>query len=228
LIGTAYDRNNENDDYILYAALGPRFLWESGEASIQPIFRKRWFGGKEYSEECGLGLEARQIYRRLVMDFGAAYFVVNYADSYVNSFLKGSSWNVRVQPRYILTDQTFIQVGLAFLREDTKVRMFANDSWRYALGAYHAFSYGLSLFVEGSLMQTRYKAAQWYVTRDNRIDETVRQDTIWQLTATLSSNIFERYGLTPMLQYSYTKRDSNIWTREYERHRVNLFFNYRF
>jgi hypothetical protein len=121
-----------------------------------------------------------------------------------------------------------VQAGLEFLREDTKIRAWANDNWRYSLGAYHAFSYGIALFVEASLMQTDYKASQWYVTRDNRIDETIRKDTTWRLSAALSSNIFERYNLTPVLQYSYTRRDSNIWTREYDRHRVNLLFNYRF
>ena len=151
----------------------------------------------------------------------------HYADDYAQSVLKGLHWNAYLRPRYILTDRTFIQPGLSFLREEAEERAYANDNWRYALGAYHAFPYGLSLFVEGSLTATRYQASQWYITRDNRIDETVRQDKTWQMLNTLSSNIFEQYNLTPVLQYTYTKRDSNIWTREYERHRVNLVFNYR-
>jgi hypothetical protein len=82
--------------------------------------------------------------------------------------------------------------------------------------------------VEGSLTQTEYGGPQWYVTRDNRIEVTTRKDTIWQGMGTLSSNLFEQHGLTPLLQYSYTKRDSNIWTREYDRHRMNFMLNYRF
>jgi hypothetical protein len=82
--------------------------------------------------------------------------------------------------------------------------------------------------VEGSLMRTNYQAPQWHVTRDNRIDETTRQDQTWRFLASLSSTVLEEYGLTPVLQYSYTKRESNIWTREYDRHRLNLLFNYRF
>jgi tetratricopeptide (TPR) repeat protein len=225
--GTAYEEDEFND-YILYAATGPRYLWESGEASLQPTFRRRWIGEKEYSEEYGLRLDARQIYGRLLLSAGAAFASAGYADGYVHSVLKGQSWNAYLQPRYILTDRTFIQAGLDFLREETKIRAYGNDNWRYSLGVYHVFPYGVSLFVEGSLMRTRYQAPQWYVTRDNRIDVTTRKDQTWRFLTSLSSNVFEKYSLTPLLQYSYTRRDSNIWTREYDRHRLNLLINYRF
>jgi tetratricopeptide (TPR) repeat protein len=218
----------EYNDYSLYAALGPRFLWESGEASLQPTFRKRWYGDKEYNEEYGLRLDTRHIFGRLLLDAGASYAVSDYDDAYVHSVLHGDAWSFRLQPRYILNDRTFIQAGLAFLRENTRVRAYASDNWRYSLGIYHVFPYGLSLFLEGSLLQTSYQASQWYITQDNRIDETTREDKTWRLFSSLSSNAFERYGLTPMIQYSYTKRDSNIWSREYDRHRLNLMINFKF
>jgi len=225
--GTAYEQE-EYDDYSFYFALGPRYLWDSGEVSLQPTFRKRWIGTKRYSEEYGLRFDLRQIFKRLIVSFGGSHSSASYEDPYVRSVLKGPSWSAYLQPRYILTDRTFIQTGLTFLREDTKASAFANDNWRYSLGAYHVFPYGISLFVEGSLTDTRFKASQWYVTHDNRIDVTTRKDKTWQVSSSLSSNIFERFNLTPILQYTYTRRDSNIWTREYERHRVTLLFNYKF
>jgi hypothetical protein len=225
--GLAFEQK-EYDDFILSAALGPRYLWESGEASVQPTFRKRWIGMKEYSEDAGLRLDARQIFGRVLLSAGAAWYDSDYADAYVHSVLKGPSFSVYAQPRFILTDRTFVQAGLHFLREETRARAYANNNWSYSLGAYHVFPYGIALFVEGSLMRTRYQAPQWYITRDNRIAVTTREDTTRQLSASLSSSFFERYNLTPVLQYAYTRRDSNIWTREYDRHRVNFLLNYRF
>ena len=225
--GTAYEQN-KYDDYSFYVASGPRYLWDNGEASVQPFFRKRWIGAKEYSEEFGLRWDVRQINGRFILDAGASYNVVNYAEAYVHNILKGSVWTLRLQPRFILTDRTFVQAGLDFLREDTEARDWTNNSWRYSIGAYHAFAYGISLFAGGSFTQTRYASPQWYVTRDNRIDETTRKDNIWQFFASLSSNTFERYGLTPMLQYVHTKRESNIWTREYTRNQLFFLLNYKF
>jgi hypothetical protein len=225
--GLAYEQKEYND-YYLYAALGPRYLWESGEASLQPTFRKRWIANKEYSEEYGLRLDSRWIYNSLILNAGATLAVSDYADPYVHDALHGMSWSVRLQPRYILNDRTFIQAGLEFLRDDANVRAYASDNRRYALGAYRVLPYGLSMFVEGSLTDTAYQAPQWYVTKNNRIEETVRKDKTWALFTSLSSNALERFGVTPLLQYTYQKRDSNIWTREYERHRLTFLFNVRF
>jgi hypothetical protein len=194
---------------------------------VQPVFRKRWTAAREYSEAYGLRLDTRQIYGRLLLSGGAAFYSSRYADSYVHNVLKGTSWNVYLQARYILTGRTFLQAGLDFMREEANVRAYGHDDGRYSLAAYHAFPYGISLFAGCSLTRTRHHASQWYVTRDNRIAEAVRRDTTWQIFASLSSNVFERHGLTPILQYTHTRRHSNIWTRNYERHRLDMTFNYR-
>jgi hypothetical protein len=225
--GLVYEQH-DYDDHTLYMALGPRRLWESGEASLQPTFRKRWYGRKEYSQEYGLRLDARQNFGPLILDGGASWGVTDYADPYVHGFLHGPSWGLRFQPRYILNDRTFVQAGVQFLRDETRERAYASDNWRYTLGAYRILPYSFALFLEGSLTRSGYKASQWYVTKDNRIDETTRRDTIWGFTSSLSSSAFAAWGLTPVLQYSYTRRDSNIWTREFERHRLNLMVNIRF
>jgi len=213
------------DDYSLYTALGPRYLWASGEASLQPTFRKRWYAGKQYREEYGLRVDGRKILNRLILDGSANYTVHDYANSFINGILRGASWGARLQPRYILNDRTFVQVGLEFLREDVRETAYANDNWSYSLGAYRVLPYGLALFLEGSLTKSRYHASQWFVTKDNMIDETVRKDKTLGLTASLSSNWLEEYNLIPILRYSYIKRTSNIWSREYERNRVDFLVN---
>ena len=105
---------------------------------------------------------------------------------------------------------------------------YANDNWRWSLGVYHIFPYGLSLFAEGSLTDTAYQDSQWFVTRDNRFSTAVRKDKTWQAVVSLSSTILDDYHVTPVVRYVYTKRTSNIWTREYERSRLSLLFNYQF
>ena len=65
-------------------------------------------------------------------------------------------------------------------------------------------------------------------SRDYRIAETRRRDRTWQVFASLSSSLLEKYDITPTLQYTYVRRDSNIWTQEHERQRLNLSLGYRF
>jgi hypothetical protein len=216
------------DDYQLYLATGPRYTFDSGEVSLQPTFRKRWYAGKQYNEEFGLRLDMQKIWNRFVLNGGLAYAEARYDDDYIDSFLRGDNRSVYFQTRYILNDRTFVQAGLTFQREKTTVAAYGSDNWRYSLGAYRVLPYGFSLFGEVSLIDTRYHDEQWYVTRDYRIDVTTREDKIWQFFTSLSSNLFEKYGITPILQYVYVRRDSNIWSREYDRHRLNLSFNYNF
>ena len=226
--GLAYEQNeNEYNDYSFYAALGPRYLWESGEASLQPTLRKRWLANREYSQEYGLRYDLTKNLGRLILESGLGYGETRYAEDYIDDLLRGTSWNFRLWPRYILNDRTFVQAGLDYLLENAKEQAYANDNWRYALGLYRVFPYGISLYLEGSLMETEYKAAQWYITQDNRIAEGVRRDKTWRMLTSFSSNAFENLGLTPVLQYTYTNRESNIWSREYEQHRISLLFNYR-
>jgi tetratricopeptide (TPR) repeat protein len=227
-VNTLTYENHDYNDHSLYAALGPRLLWQNGEASLQPTWRKRRVADRPYSDEYGLRLDVRQHFGPLILDAGASWAVMDYADSYVHGFLHGPTWSLRLQSRYILNDRTFVQIGLQYLREDAHAKEYANGSQRYALGGYRIFPHGFALFLEGSLIRTDYRAPQWYVTRDNRIEETIRRDTVWGFLASLSNSACADRGVTPVLQYSYTRRDSNIRVREYERHRLNMMLNVRF
>lgn len=222
-----YERN-DFDDYQLFLASGPRHTFEQGEISLQPTFRKRWYAGRQYSEEYGIRLDGQWMLNRFLLGGAFAWARIRYNDSYVNEFLEGDSLFSHLQLRYILNDRTFVQAGLAFQRENAEADAYGSDSLRYALGLYRVLPYGFSLFGELSLTDARYHDAQWYITRDYRIAETRRRDRTWQVFASLSSSLFEKYDITPTLQYTYIRRDSNIWTQEHERQRLNLSFGYRF
>ncbi|MDR2925468.1 MAG: surface lipoprotein assembly modifier [Azoarcus sp.] len=220
-------KGGEFDDYMLHAALGPRYLWANGEASLQPTFRKRWYAGKAYREEYGLRLDGRQILGRVILDSGASFDKISYDNAYVDSLLRGHAWSTRLRARYILNDRTFVQAGADFLREDAKEAAYANDNWTGSLGAYRALPQGFSLFVEASFTRSRYQAQQLYADQDNRIAEAVRRDGTLGLYVSLSSNRFERYNLTPILRYSHTHRRSNIWSHEYRRNRLDFLLDIR-
>ena len=222
-----YERNDFDDDQ-LFLASGPRHTFEQGEISLQPTFRKRWYAGRQYSEEYGIRLDGQWMLNRFLLGGAFSWARIRYNDSYVNEFLEGDSLFSHLQVRYILNDRTFVQTGLAFQRENAEADAYGSDSLRCALGLYRVLPYGFSLFGELSLTDARYHGAQWYIARDYRIAETRRRDRTWQVFASLSSSLLEKYDITPTLQYTYVRRDSNIWTQEHERQRLNLSLGYRF
>lgn len=44
----------------------------------------------------------------------------------------------------------------------------------------------------------------------------------------LSNNKFDIWGFIPTLTFSYTRRDSNIWQREYDKYTAEFTFQQRF
>ncbi|MDR0702454.1 MAG: surface lipoprotein assembly modifier [Azoarcus sp.] len=215
----------KHDYRIFYAALGPRYLWASGEASLQPTFRKRWFAGKEHSEEYSLDLEGREVMGRFILGAAASYGRAGYNDKYWDDLFRAPRWGVSLYPRYILDDRTFAQLGLSFMRENTREPAYASDSWTYSLGFYRILPHGFSVYLEGSLTQARYHAPQWYVTDGNGIGEAARRDDIRGVTLSLSSTRLEKYKVIPALQYSHTRSSSNIRLWEYERNRLDFLLN---
>jgi tetratricopeptide (TPR) repeat protein len=219
---------DDYDDYIVYAASGPRWIFKSGELSLQPTFLKRWVGGREYSQGYGARLDWRQMFGSLILDAGASMARNTYDNKLYDAALRGNNIRFYLQPRYILTSRSFIQAGLEYTHDGARNDVYESDTWRYSLAGYYFFTYGFSLFVEGSVASAEYQAGQFYVTQDYRIDSATREDKIYGVDAVLSTNVFESWGITPMLQYSYIKRDSNIWSYDYDRHRINLAFNFKF
>lgn len=224
---TGYDEDDYND-YIFYAASGPRLLFGDSEVSLQPTYTRRLYGGDSYSESYGLRLDMQNDFGRLILASGGAFRKNDYADNYVHSQLKGQEYQYYLMPRLILTNQSFVQAGLEFTRDETENDVYGSDRWRYSLGWYYFFKYGFSLFVEGSLTQATYHEGKWYITDDHLLDYAKRRDLIKGLTVELGSNIWEGLGIRPTLQYTYTRQDSNIWSHEYDRHRLNLLVSFRF
>jgi hypothetical protein len=117
-----------------------------------------------------------------------------------------------------------VQTGLSFLQEDAKEPAYGYDSWTYSLGFYRILPHGFSVYLEGSLTQSRYQAPQLDYVNGSAVSKT-RKDDITGVALSLSSTRLEKYNLTPTLQYSYTQSRSNIRFWEYERNRLDLLFD---
>lgn len=220
--------NSEYDDYILYAASGPRLLFGNSEASIQATLQRRVYGGESYGESPGLRFDMQNDFGRFILGSGASFRKNNYAREAVDAALRGREYRAYLTPRLIVTSRGFVQAGLDYTRDETAIDSYGSDRLRYSLGGYYFFKYGFSLFVEGGLTQARHHAGQWYVTDDYRLGYIRRQDIVKDFTVELGSNIWEGLGMRPALQYAYIRQNSNIWSHDYDRHRINLLTTFRF
>lgn len=222
--------NRDYDDYILNLASGPRYIFGGGELSLQPTYMKRWIAGKKYNSGYGGQLSWQKDIERLILAGSVAYTHNVYDDEYVDGFLRGNNYRVSALSRYILSNRSFVQLRAAYERDLARERSYGSDNYTLGLGAYYFFQYGFSLYSEFSVTKTRYRDERWFITEDSLFDNTVRDDLNYNVYAQLSTNVFEAKGLAfvPSLQYYYSRRDSNIWSYDYDRHRVNLGVEFKF
>ena len=221
-------KQSQYDDYILHAATGPRYVFDSGEISLQPTYQRRWVGHDKYSQSYGLRLDGQKDFKRVLAAGGLSYRRNVYDKDYIDDALRGDEYSAYVLGRYIVNPQSFVQARLRYIKDNTNMDMYGSDSTELGVGAYYIFKYGLSVFTELSMAESRYHDSQYYIGKDYFIDETTREDKIYNLSVELRTNILEHKGIRPVLRYGYTKRDSNIWSYEYDRHRLMGSIDYRF
>lgn len=211
------------DDNYIYLASGPRFMHSRGEFSLQPTYRKRWVGGKDYSESYGARLDASfDLARRLALDTGFSYVRNRYDEGFVDDLLKGNAFDAYVEGRYILTNKSYLSLGVDYLNDDTQHRSYGSESWGYSIGYFNEFPLGITAYTRLSMLHGRYKDSRWYIGSDGYIEDKVRKDDTFQGYLRLSNRRWEYKGFSPSISYIYTHRRSNVWNYGYDRHRIEF------
>ena len=216
------------DDYSLYLATGPRYVFDSGDISLQPVAIARWYAGDFYNYSYGLRLDTNwQVGRRWLLGGGATLHRNQYHTDYINDALHGYDWAVSLQPRYYLNNKSFVLAGLRFGQENTHVQAYGNDSLAYSIGYFGEFRYGFAVLTRLDLTNIKYHAPRYFVI-DNAFDRKTRRDTIWSAYIRVSNNKLNWHNLIPAVSYTYTRRDSNIPTSMFDKHRAEIEIMRRF
>lgn len=221
LYATEYS-NDKYDDYIMYLASGPRYIFDGGELSLQPNYTRRWVGHSEYSESFGLRFDIQKDIDRFILGGGIAASKHSYHDDAIDAALHGEKYNFNLNGRYILGPRSFVQGKLEYIHDLTKNDIYASDTWRPGIAVFNILPYGLSTYLSASAGIVHYRAEQYYVRKDYFLGLKERKDREYDITAELRSSRWEHLGIRPTLQYNYFKRTSNIHSYAYDRHRVNL------
>ncbi len=211
------------DDNSINIASGPRFVFKRGEVTLQPLFKKRWAGGAEYSQSYGAQLQSSfDLTRRLALDAGLDYARNRYQDDFVDDLLKGNTFNFYADLRWVLTAKSFVSAGGNYGNDDTLQKSYATEYWGCNLGYFNEFPLGITAYAALSWQRSIYKAPSWFITDDGYIEEKRRKDNTFQGLIRLSNRHWEYMGFSPAISYVYTNRRSNVWNRDYSKQRLEF------
>ena len=222
--------NSTFDDYMLYMAAGPRYLFDGiGEISIQPFTQLRWYGGKYYNTVPGVRADIDLDFaKRIHLSLGGSYSKDIYYNDNIDNILRGNEYSTYIQPRYYINNKSFAFIGLSYTTNTAKLKSYGSNSIGYSLGYFAELPLTLTIFTKLDLIQTKYKGPQYFIMNDYTLDRFTRKDIGYRAYVRLSSRYLEYKRLYPSISYTYTKRNSNAPAYEFDKHRMQIELNYRF
>ena len=142
-------------------------------------------------------------------------------------YMDGQTYGISTYTSYSFDASKYIVVSGSVDRDTAKNDIYAN--WRYTtgLGFGAEIPWGFSLYLDSSFYWTNYDGERWAV-KNHKFTEIAERNFTQRYSISLSNNKIDIWGFVPTFTFSYTKRDSNIHSREYEKWTTEFTMRQRF
>lgn len=150
----------------------------------------------------------------------------NLYDEY-GDWLNGQSYLTNLRVLYYLNGTKYIVLRGGLGRDTAHDAIYAN--WRYStgIGFGSELPWGFHIYLEPSFIWSNYDGERW-VVKNKTFTKLVEQDFTQRYSMSLSNNKIDIWGFVRTLTFSYTKRDSNIPNRKYEKYTTEFTMSQRF
>ena len=218
--------NHDYDDLYLSASTGPRYIWSRGDMWLAGIGARRWYGGEKYNYSYGAKIDTNYDFTRKLSGGLSLRYLENKYDEY-GAFLNGNTYSVNPRLVYSFNARLYGVLRAGLTREDTVNPIYSYWQPSFSVGLGAELPYGFHVYAEPSFYMSKYDDPQW-VVKDNVFTQITERDFVQRYALSISNNKFDVWGFVPTFTISYTKRDSNIWQREYNKTTVEFTMQQRF
>ena len=224
-----YDKH-KYDDLYLSVSTGPRYVWENGDVWLAATGARRWYGWDRYNWSVGAKLDFNYDFTRKLSAGLSLRTLDNKYDEY-GKILDGQTYSSIARLSYSFDATKYMILRGGVDRDTAKEAAYAN--WRYStgIGFGSELPWGFHVYVEPSLIWSNYDANRLVtvIEDENIVRKLVTEhDLLQRYSISLSNNKFDVWGFVPTITISYTHRDSNITTREYDKLTAEFTFQQRF
>ena len=220
-----YNKHNY-DDLYLYASTGPRYIWSDGDIWLAGVASRRWYGWDAYNWSAGVRLNTNYDFTRKLSGGLSLLYTSNQYDYYA-AYLDGHTYSASVHMFYSITSNIYTVLRGAVAYEDTVRPEYSYFQPSISIGIGTELPYGFNIYAEPMFYWQFYGDEQFTIQNEQPTYMTER-DFTQRYSVSVSNNKFDFLGFVPALVLSYTRRDSNIWQREYDRWSVELTLQQRF
>lgn len=214
------------DDLYISASSGPRYIWERGDVWLAAVGARRWYGWDRYNWSAGGKIDSHYDWTRKLSSGLTLRVMNNIYDEY-GEYMDGQTYGVSPRLSYSFDASKYVILFGGVDRDTAKDDAYA--SWRYNIGMGFGaeIPWGFSVYFEPSFYWTNYDGPRWTV-KDYQFVQITERDFMQRYSVSVSNNKFDFWGFVPTVTFSYTKRDSNIHAREYEKWTTEFTMRQRF
>lgn len=214
------------DDLYISLATGPRFVWRGGDIWIAATTARRWYGWDAYNMAAGGRAEINYDFTRKLSASLSLQAQENIYDDF-GEYLDGETYGTNTRLTYSIDASKYIILRGGLEREIATDNIYSN--WRPGGGAGFGIELpaGFNLYVDASVYWQKYDAARWTV-KDGRFKEITEKSLTHRYSASVSNSRLSVWNFVPTVTLSYTRRDSNIWQREFDKWAFEFSIRQRF
>lgn len=225
--GKSYWDNHEFDDISNRTFVGYAYKTAKQNFRIKPFYEKRWYGGESYRWSNGARVEfSRWLSPNWQLSTAGEFSKQRYLDS---TSQNGNNKLISATLLWARTPKQFFYLGSDFMAERTKVRQYGSDSKSLRLGWGQEWNWGISSRFGLSIMKREYKDIAKLGNINLFSFGKRREDKIYGVSLSLWKRDWHIWGITPKLQLSRRKQDSNISEMySYTQKNVNILFEKTF
>lgn len=199
--GVSYWNNHDYDDQTTRVSLGYRNKSLKTDAYWMPFIEKRRYGNNPYYTRAGFDTGiSRWLATRWRASLNSTIAWKDYADN-----RNGSDRQVGLHTTYLAGSNTYLFGGINWGRD--KVNNSAGSSSK-RLGGYLGWGQNWAKQFGSRIVLNRYNErydGKHYIFQDKH-----RLDKVWVTNVSVWNNKLSFWGITPRLNWRYTKADSNI------------------
>ena len=227
LIGKSYWDNHQFDDISNRTFVGYAHKTAKQNFRIKPFYEKRWYGGESYRWSNGARVEfSRWLSPNWQISTAGEFSKQRYLDS---TSQNGNNKLISATLLWARTPKQFFYLGSDFMAERTKVRQYSSDSKSLRLGWGQEWNWGISSRLGLSIMKREFKDIAKLGNLNLFSFGKRREDKIYGINLSLWKRDWHIWGITPKLQLSWRKQDSNIPEMySYTQKNVNILFEKTF
>lgn len=222
--GKLYWDNRDYDDMNNRISFGYAYKNANSTLRLLPFYEKRWYGGSSYQWKNGLRAEFNHWFSPKWQNSTALeYAKLRYFSSMKNEINQLAS-NTLV---WLPNNTNLLSLGLDFNREKSEIKQYSSDTYSVRFGWRKIWQAEIGTQLSLGYSRRSYKDV---AKLGGFLDlKKKRQDNIYHASFTFWKNNWHWLGITPKLQFSWKKYDSNLPTLySYSDKNVNLILERRF